>query len=260
MRESVVEHDFHLVIASDDDEPVAGVRPDDSVALSGKPWLVRRLVAMPERIVAHVGDDSQMIKAVVFDIGGVLEITPRTGWEQTWCDRLSLTRVQLIGRLEPVSARGGLGTLSLPEVECEIARVLALGDPELRALMTDVWTEYLGTLNHRLAGYFARLRPRYRTGILSNSFVGAREREQAAYGFAEICDVIVYSHEEGVKKPDERAYRIVCQRLGVRPHETVFLDDARECVDGARDAGMTAIRFCDNDQAIAELDARLGLA
>jgi epoxide hydrolase-like predicted phosphatase len=201
-----------------------------------------------------------MIKAVVFDIGGVLEITPRTGWEQTWADRLSLTREQLIGRVEPAWARGGRGMLSLPEVEGEIARVLGLGDLELRALMTDVWTEYLGTLNDRLAGYFASLRPRYRTGILSNSFVGAREREQSAYGFAEICDVIVYSHEEGVNKPDERIYEIVCHRLGVRPDETVFLDDTHACVEGARDAGMAAIQFIDNDQATAELDVRLGLA
>jgi len=171
-----------------------------------------------------------------------------------------LPPAELIARLEPVRSRGELGTLSLPEVEHEVARVLALGDGELRALMKDVWTEYLGVLNDRLAGYFASLRPRYRTAILSNSFVGAREREQAAYGFAEICDVIVYSHEEDVKKPDERVYGILCHRLGVRADETLFLDDARACVEGARDAGMTAIQFRENDQAIAELDARLGLA
>jgi epoxide hydrolase-like predicted phosphatase len=209
--------------------------------------------------VAYVDEHRQMIKAVVLDIGGVLEITPRTGWEQTWADRLSLTRAQLIARLEPVWPRGEVGTVTLSEVEREIARALTLDEPELRALMRDVWTEYLGTLNDQLAGYFASLRPRYRTGILSNSFVGAREREQVAYGFAAICDVIVYSHEEGVKKPDERAYQIVCDRLGVRPDEMVFLDDVRACVEGARDAGMTAIQFHDNDQAIAELDVRLGL-
>jgi quinol monooxygenase YgiN len=34
------------------------------------------------------------------------------------------------------------------------------------------------------------------------SFVGAREKEQAAYGFAERCDRIIYSHEAGLAKPD----------------------------------------------------------
>ena len=44
--------------------------------------------------------------------------------------------------------------------------------------MADLWREYLGTANTELIEYARRLRPRYRTGILSNSFVGAREREQ----------------------------------------------------------------------------------
>jgi putative hydrolase of the HAD superfamily len=67
----------------------------------------------------------------------------------------------------------------------------------------------------------------------------------------------VYSHEEGVKKPDRRIYEIVCRRLGVAPAETVFLDDTQECVDGAARAGMHAIRFVSNAQAIRELDALL---
>ena len=54
-----------------------------------------------------------------------------------------------------------------------------------------------GTLNRELADYFVSLRRGCKTGILSNSFVGAREREQEAHRFAQMCDVIVYSHEEG---------------------------------------------------------------
>lgn len=61
------------------------------------------------------------------------------------------------------------------------------------------------------------LRPRCKTGILSNSLVGARKREQEAYRFSDMCDVIVYSHEEGYLKPDPQIYRTVCDRLGVAP-------------------------------------------
>src|SRR5450755_1959690 len=136
---------------------------------------------------------------------------------------------------------------------------LGLGRRGLRAFMDDLWAEYLGTLNERLAGYFRAIRPRYRTAILSNSFVGAREREQAAYGFEDMCDIVVYSHEVGLKKPDRRFYELVCERLGVGPREAIFLDDSPVCVAGAQDAGMTAITFFDNDQAIAELDMQLGV-
>jgi hypothetical protein len=46
--------------------------------------------------------------------------------------------------------------------------------------MEDTWVEYLGTLNVELSDYFSSLRPRYQTPIISSSFVGAREREQAS--------------------------------------------------------------------------------
>jgi putative hydrolase of the HAD superfamily len=46
----------------------------------------------------------------------------------------------------------------------------------------------LGSANTELIEYARRPRPRYRTGILSNSFVGARDRERAAYGFEDLVD------------------------------------------------------------------------
>jgi epoxide hydrolase-like predicted phosphatase len=123
--------------------------------------------------------------------------------------------------------------------------------------MDDAWTEYVGTLNEELADWFAGLRPRYRTGILSNSFVGAREREQKLYGFEDMCDVLMYSHEVGWAKPDARIYHAVCQQLGVAPAEAVLLDDLPANVDGARAVGMRAVTYVDTAQAIAELSAQL---
>jgi epoxide hydrolase-like predicted phosphatase len=120
-----------------------------------------------------------------------------------------------------------------------------------------VWREYVGTANTELIEYARRLRPRYRTGIVSNSFVGAREREQAAYGFEDLVEEIVYSHEAGFSKPDPRIYALICTRLNVPPEEMIFLDDVEMCVAGARDAGIHAVRYQDNAQAIAEIEKLL---
>jgi epoxide hydrolase-like predicted phosphatase len=197
------------------------------------------------------------IRAVIFDIGGVLEVTPPTGWEERWAAELRLDPAELLSRLEPIWRLGATGAATLAAVERETADVLGLDETRLDALMSDVWDQYLGTLNEDLAGYFSALRPRYKTGILSNSFVGARERERAAYGFEEMCDLVVYSHEEGQLKPDPRFYRLICERLGVSPREAVFLDDREACVRGAREVGMAAVMFVDNDQALAELETHL---
>lgn len=197
------------------------------------------------------------IRAVVFDIGGVLEITPATGWPARWEAELQLQPGELSQRLGHVWQGGSLGTISEAEVEQSIGEMLGLDEERVAELMQDLWAEYLGTPNAELTAYFAGLRPRYQTAILSNSFVGAREKEHERYGFGDLCDLIIYSHEEGLAKPDRRIFELTCERLGVQPHEIVFLDDHPPHVAAARELGIHAILFQSTAQAIAEIEERL---
>jgi len=198
-----------------------------------------------------------VIRAVVFDIGGVLEITPDLGVDRRWEARLGLPAGEIDERMADVWTGGALGTITLDDVHLALRDRLGLGEQQLAAFMADVWREYVGTANTELIEYARGLRPRYRTGILSNSFVGAREREQALYGFEDLVDEVVYSHESGMAKPDPGIYALVCERLGARPAETVFLDDVERCVAGARDVGIHAVHYRDNAQAIAEIEKLL---
>jgi putative hydrolase of the HAD superfamily len=197
------------------------------------------------------------VHAVVFDIGGVLEINPPTEWRARWAARLQLEPDELERRVGGIWSPGAIGAATLAEIERRTAEALGLDEANLAALMNDAWAEYVGSLNRDLANYFGSLRPRYKTGILSNSFVGAREREQQAYGFEDMCDVIVYSHEVGYLKPEPRSYHVVCERLGVPPEDTVLLDDNQANVDGARAVGMRAVTFSNTRQAIADLQAQM---
>ena len=152
------------------------------------------------------------IRAVVFDIGGVLEITPDLGVYRQWETRLGLPAGEMGERMHDVWLGGALGAITLDDVHRAVTDRLGLDERQVAAFMADMWREYLGTANTELIEYARGLRPRYRTGILSNSFVGAREREQAAYGFEDLVDEIVYSHEAGISKPDPRIYALVCSR------------------------------------------------
>jgi epoxide hydrolase-like predicted phosphatase len=194
------------------------------------------------------------IEAIIFDIGGVLEITPDLGVTRNWESRLGLGSGELDDRMHDVWRGGSIGTISEEAVRQAAQERLGLDDEEREAFIADIWREYLGTANTELIEYARRLRPRYRTGILSNSFVGAREREQAAYGFEDLVDEIVYSHESGMSKPDLRIYALACARLKTEPARTVFLDDSQPCVDGAIKAGLHAVLYQDNKQAISDID------
>jgi putative hydrolase of the HAD superfamily len=199
------------------------------------------------------------IQAVVFDIGGVLEITPDLGVTGMWESRLGLASGELNERMYDAWRGGSIGTISEGDVRQAVRGRLGLDDGQLAEFMAGIWREYLGTANTELIGYVRQLRLRCRTGILSNSFVGAREREQAAYGFEDLVEEIIYSHECGMSKPDPGIYALTCERLQVEPAQMVFLDDSEPCVEGARQAGIHAVLYQGNSQAIRDIENLLAL-
>jgi len=197
------------------------------------------------------------VRCVVFDIGGVLEVTPETGWVGRWEAALGLGPGGIEERLGDVFEAGGLGRVSESEVTAAVAERLGLAPPQVEAFLADLWAEYLGALDVELVEYLRSLRPRYRTALLSNSFVGAREREHELYGFGDLTDVLVYSHEVGLAKPDPEIYALTCRLTGVEPDQVLFLDDSPAAIEGARRAGWRTVRYESTPQAIAEIEAHL---
>jgi putative hydrolase of the HAD superfamily len=198
-----------------------------------------------------------MIRALLFDIGGVLEVTADLDTVRRWASRFGLAVSDIDERMRDVWHAGELGTITLDDVHQALRERLGLDEQQVAAFMADVWREYLGTPNTELIEYVRGLRPRYRTGILSNSFVGAREREQGAYGFEDLVDEIVYSHEAGLSKPDPRSYALACTRLGIGPGDTIFVDDVAGHVAAAGEVGLHGIRYQDNAQVIADIEKLL---
>jgi FMN phosphatase YigB (HAD superfamily) len=212
------------------------------------------------------------IRAIVFDIGGVLEVgtdgrEPSSAFPQMigrWNARLGLGTGELSARLREMDERlkstgrdGALGACSEEEWQEELRLVTGMDQPQLDAFLRDIWDVYCGELNVELAAYFASLRPCYQTALLSNSFVGARREERQRFHFDEMCDLIIYSHEEGMAKPDRRIFALTCERLGAQPAELIFLDDVEPNVAAARALGMHAILFRETAQAIVDIGACL---
>jgi putative hydrolase of the HAD superfamily len=197
------------------------------------------------------------IHAVFFDVGGVLEITPATGWTEQWAAQLGLSDREFADRCDDIFAAGAIGALDEDAVNMRLAEALQIDAATVDAMMSDAWAEYLGAPNRELIDYAAELRRRCRVGIISNSFVGARWREQDLYGFEDRFDDIVYSHELGILKPMPAIYSEACRRLGVEPFAAVLLDDWQPAVEGAWAAGMSGVLFENNEQAISDLEALL---
>ncbi|MGW2488450.1 HAD family hydrolase [Streptomyces sp. NPDC001606] len=197
---------------------------------------------------------------VILDIGGVLEITPETGCVPRWEERLELPPGTVHERMRDVWQAGSVGRVSEREVHEQVAARLGLDALQVEAFMADLWAEYLGTPNEELITHVRGLRGTCGLGILSNSFVGARERETALYRFDELVEQIVYSHEIGVEKPDSRAFEAICAALDVRPESCLFIDDCAANIEAARALGMQAHLFEDNARTIRRIAAHLETA
>jgi putative hydrolase of the HAD superfamily len=56
-------------------------------------------------------------------------------------------------------------------------------------------------------------------------------------------DTVIFSYKVRYAKPSPQIYQIACERLGVNPHESIFVGDGgSKELYGARDAGMQAFQ------------------
>jgi len=200
------------------------------------------------------------IKAVVFDIGGVLEQVQDDAWPDIWIRgwerRMNLPAGHVTAALE---STGEMVTAEMSEAQIRelYANVLGLDEHQAHQMMAEMWDAYCGELDVALRDFAAGLRPKFATAILSNSADGARREEQRRFGFEQLVDVIVYSHEVGVAKPDPAIFRLTQERLGVEAHEIVFLDDHDPHVQAARACGWHAVWHRDAAVSINEITATI---
>ena len=71
---------------------------------------------------------------------------------------------------------------------------------------------------------------------------------------------VIESSKVGCRKPEPRFYELACAAADVEPAQVVFLDDLGINLKPARAMGMTTIKVLSAGQAIADLEAALGLA
>ena len=93
------------------------------------------------------------------------------------------------------------------------------------------------------------------TAIVSNMGDSVHEHMERELDWLGRFDVLVWSYQLRVAKPDPAIYRYALERLGTRPEETLFLDDKKENVDTAAALGMKGLVFSTVERLRADLIA-----
>ena len=98
-----------------------------------------------------------------------------------------------------------------------------------------------------------------RTAILSNMGDSVLANMQREFDWFDRFDVLVWSYQHGIAKPDPAIYRHTLTQLGTQPGEALFIDDKPVNVEAARALGMHGLVFSTVDQLRADLTTH-GLA
>jgi putative hydrolase of the HAD superfamily len=198
------------------------------------------------------------LRAVVFDFGMVLtdvpdpvahaELVRITGLpadrfeELYWADRHAYDEGKLNGLTfwQKLAADAGLN-LNPAAID------------ELNQWDARMWT----TQNPRMVAWQQRLTEcGLRTAILSNMGDVVHTSIDRAFAWLKRFDVLVWSYELGIAKPDPVIYRHTLKKLGTQPEETLFLDDKPVNIEAARALGMQGIVFSTVELLCSELIAQ----
>ena len=193
------------------------------------------------------------IRAVVWDMGGVILRTMDWSLRSQWEDRLALPRMQLTRLVfeSDASRRATLGQATDDDVWQSVADALKL-DPHTRdQLRRDYFAR--DQIDSTLMEFIRGLRSRIKVGMITNAWLDIRRYLENEFKIADAFDPLIVSAEVGIAKPDPRIYQLALERLGVQPAEAVFVDDFEDNVAGARWVGMQAVHFTSTPQATAAL-------
>lgn len=201
------------------------------------------------------------IQGLIFDYGGVLwdmrwDITRTLELEHGLRERALVETLYGSETWRQLEVGVGDRDAWLDEAHRDLERVAGRELPRLHADWRD--RQHLITPNIDL---IRRLRPAYKTAVLSNADNTLVTRLRDAHGIFDLFDEVVVSADVGMAKPEPKIYVLAAQRIGLPPENCVFIDDLEGNVDAARTAGMHGIHFRvdrgdDLERQFAELGVR----
>lgn len=199
-----------------------------------------------------------MIKAVIFDLGGVLLRTMDPAPREALALRYGLTLKEMIQVIFASESSQQAERGEKTDLQHWTWALDEIG------VVLDDRTEFIrqwwagDRMDYDLLHFIGSLRTGRRTGLLSNAWLGTRANITKHWGSLEpYFDEIVFSAEIKMRKPEPEIFNYLLQRLDARPEEAIFVDDYSENIKSAQALGLRAVQFCSYEQAKQDVLAGL---
>jgi len=210
-----------------------------------------------------------MIKAVLWDFGGVLTTSPFEAFNRFEAEHgIPIDFIRGINATNPTTnawAQFESSRISVEEFDAAFRdESSAAGHPVGGRQVIELLS---GELRPRMVNALRACKERFKVACLTNNVKSgegpgvARSAERAARieAVMELFDVVIESSKEGIRKPDPQFYLLACEKLAIEPGDAVFLDDLGINLKPARALGMTTIKVETEEQTLRELQTVLGI-
>ncbi len=192
-------------------------------------------------------------RGILFDWGGVFTVGTFDGRVvENTARRFDLNEEEVASAYFAEIKRLELGEWSLPRFWSYFADALGVDAP-----YSDFEALFLSSVVPRPEMYqlLAAIPADVRVGLLSNNYPVISDYLRAGEGFDRF-DAVFFSNEEGVKKPDARAFELALERMRLPAEEVLFVDDHPDNIAAAKALGLLTHRFEDTEPFVRDLRER----
>ncbi len=195
------------------------------------------------------------IKAVIWDLGGVLVRTEDWGPREELAAELGKTRKELEKQMfdNEGGKKGQIGLISGEEHWQALAEKFGMDRELLLARFFEG-----DRLDEELVVFIQGLKRSVKVGLLSNAFSTLRTFLVKEWKIIDLFDDVIISAEVGLIKPGAAIYQLALEGLDVESEEAIFVDDFAQNVEAANELGMHAVRFQSRKQAIGDVRRLMG--
>lgn len=185
-----------------------------------------------------------MIKNIVFDFGGVIADLDKQKAVEAF---KSLGIQEAEKYLDPYLQSGPFLEVENGKTDAAgfIAAMQELSGRELSfAQVQNAWLAFITGISRKKLDYILSLRDRhYNTYLLSNTnpFImdwACSERFPWGLPLDAYFDKMYFSYKAGFTKPDERIFKYMLEDSGIKPDETLFVEDGKANIDTAGKLGF----------------------